>query len=134
MSRTSEMLEARIDGLIASLPLERKVRLVSGETTWTTHAEPAIGLRSMVMSDGPVGVRGPTWDERDWSVTTPSATAMAATWDPGLVDQLGGLLATEAHRKGVDILLAPTINLHRTPVGGRHFECFSEDPCLTAQI
>jgi len=134
MSSPAEPLETRIDALIASLPLERKVRLVSGETTWTTHAEPAIGLRSMVMSDGPVGVRGLTWDERDWSATTPSATAMAASWDPSLVDDLTGVLASEARRKGVDILLAPTINLHRTPVGGRHFECFSEDPELTGVI
>jgi len=134
MSSTSESLETRIDELIALLPLARKVRLLSGETWWTTYAEPAIGLRSMVMSDGPVGVRGLTWDERDWSVTTPSATAMAATWDSELVDQLSGLLAAEAQRKGVDILLAPTINMHRTPLGGRHFECFSEDPHLTGAI
>ena len=134
MSSASESLETRIDALIASLPLEHKVRLLSGQTSWTTYGEPAIGLRPMVMSDGPVGVRGPTWDERDWSACTPSATAMAASWDPKLVDDLAGLLAAEARRKGVDILLAPTINMHRTPVGGRHFECFSEDPKLTAVI
>jgi beta-glucosidase len=134
MSSASESLETRIDALIASLPLERKVRLLSGETSWTTYGEPAIGLRPMVMSDGPVGVRGLTWDERDWSACTPSATAMAASWDPKLVDELAGLLAAEARRKGVDILLAPTINMHRTPVGGRHFECFSEDPKLTSVI
>jgi beta-glucosidase len=84
MSLASEALETRIDALIASLPLERKVRLLSGETSWTTYAETAIGLRPLVMSDGPVGVRGLTWDERDWSATTPSATAMAASWDPEL--------------------------------------------------
>jgi beta-glucosidase len=134
MSTASESLETRIDALIASLPQERKVRLLSGETSWTTYGEPAIGLRPMVMSDGPVGVRGLTWDERDWSACTPSPTAMAASWDPELVDDLAGLLAAEARRKGVDILLAPTINLHRTPVGGRHFECFSEDPTLTGVI
>ena len=65
MHSPSESLETRIDALIASLPLERKVRLLSGETSWTTYGEPAIGLRPMVMSDGPVGVRGLTWDERD---------------------------------------------------------------------
>jgi beta-glucosidase len=134
MTNISESLEAHIDELIALLPLERKVRLLSGQTNWTTYSEPAIGLRSMVMSDGPVGVRGLTWDERDWSATAPSPTAMAASWDPELVDQLGGMLAAEARRKGVDILLAPTINLHRTPLGGRHFECFSEDPHLTGVI
>ncbi|MGH3375203.1 MAG: glycoside hydrolase family 3 N-terminal domain-containing protein, partial [Actinoallomurus sp.] len=123
--------EARIDALVDALPLERKIRLLSGETTWTTYAEPAIGLRSIVMSDGPVGVRGLTWDERDTSHNVPSPTAMAASWDTGLVRRLARVLAGEARRKGVDVLLAPTVNLHRTPVGGRHFECFSEDPLLT---
>jgi len=66
-------LEAQIDALIAGLSLERKTRLVSGATAWTTHDEPAIGLRPIIMSDGPVGVRGTTGDEQDWSATTPSA-------------------------------------------------------------
>lgn len=130
----SESDEARIDALVAALPLDRKVRLVSGETSWTTYADPAIGLRPIVMSDGPVGVRGLTWDERDTAQTVPSPTAMAASWDTGLVRRLARLLAGEARRKGVDVLLAPTVNLHRTPRGGRHFECFSEDPLLTARI
>ena len=64
----------------------------------------------------------------------PSPTALAASWDPVRVERMGRLLASEARRKGVDVLLAPTVNLHRTPYGGRHFECFSEDPELTAMI
>ncbi len=123
-----------IDGLIGRLPLEAKLRLLSGETAWTTYAEPAIGLRAMVLSDGPVGVRGTSWDDRDWGATTPSPSALAASWDPALVERIGELLGTEARRKGVDVLLAPTVNLHRTPYGGRHFECLSEDPYLTARI
>jgi beta-glucosidase len=87
-----------------------------------------------VVSDGPAGVRGETWDERDPSANIPSATALAATWDPRRVEAIGRLLAYEARRKGVDVVLAPTVNLHRTPYGGRHFECFSEDPLLTAAI
>ncbi|HZC40137.1 MAG TPA: glycoside hydrolase family 3 N-terminal domain-containing protein, partial [Streptosporangiaceae bacterium] len=125
---------ARIDALIARLSLEQKTRLLTGAATWTTHAEPAIGLRAMVMSDGPVGLRDTTGSEEDQAATTPCPTAVAASWDPGLAREIGSLLAAEARRKGVDILLAPTINLHRTPLGGRHFECFSEDPYLTAQI
>ncbi|HEY2297238.1 MAG TPA: glycoside hydrolase family 3 N-terminal domain-containing protein, partial [Jatrophihabitans sp.] len=107
---------------------------MSGETAWTTCAEPAIGLRSMVLSDGPVGVRGTSWDERAWGANTPSPTALAASWDPDLVERIGALLGGEARRKHVDVLLAPTVNLHRTPYGGRHFECLSEDPYLTARI
>ena len=80
-------------------------------------------------SDGPAGVRGRLWDERDPSANVPSPAALAATWDVARVERLGRLLAFEARRKGVDVLLAPTVNLHRSPLGGRVFECFSEDPC-----
>jgi beta-glucosidase len=64
----------------------------------------------------------------------PSPTALAATWDEALIERLGQLLAAECRRKGVDVLLAPTVNLHRSPYGGRHFECLSEDPLLTGRI
>ncbi|HEX4703119.1 MAG TPA: glycoside hydrolase family 3 C-terminal domain-containing protein [Pseudonocardiaceae bacterium] len=120
--------------LVAKLGLEQKVRLLAGASPWRTYDEPAIGLRAMVMSDGPVGVRGEHWDERDTSLALPSPTALAATFDEDLVRRLGGVLAAEARRKHVDILLAPMLNLHRSPVAGRHFECFSEDPLLTARI
>ncbi|MGS2643181.1 glycoside hydrolase family 3 C-terminal domain-containing protein [Streptosporangium sp. LJ11] len=123
-----------LDRLVEKLDLEGKVRLLTGATVWSTQAEPGIGLRAMVTSDGPVGVRGEGWDERSTSLTLPSATALAATWDDDLVELLGGLLADEARRKGVDVLLAPTLNLHRSPLGGRHFECYSEDPLLTGRI
>ena len=116
------------------LTLAQKVRLLTGADFWALHAEPAIGLRRLVVSDGPAGVRGERWDERDTSANLPSATALAATWDPERVERLGRLLAAECRRKGVDVLLAPTLNLHRTPLGGRHFECFSEDPHLTGCI
>ncbi len=116
------------------LTLEQKVRLLTGADFWSLHAEPAIGLWRIVMSDGPAGVRGERWDERDPSANVPSPTALAATWDEARVERLGRLLAYECRRKGVDVLLAPTVNLHRTPFGGRHFECFSEDPLLTARI
>jgi beta-glucosidase len=88
----------------------------------------------MVLSDGPAGVRGETWDERATSASLPSPTALSATWDGALVERLGGLLAAEARRKDVDVLLAPGVNLHRSPLGGRHFEYLSEDPLLTARI
>ncbi len=83
---------------------------------------------------GPSGVRGETWDERDPSLNLPSATALASSWDPGIARRYGAAAAVEARRKGVDVVLGPTINLHRSPLGGRHFECFSEDPVLTAEL
>ncbi|GAA3994940.1 glycoside hydrolase family 3 C-terminal domain-containing protein [Streptomyces marokkonensis] len=127
------MNDETLNRLIDRLSLEQKVRLLTGATTWRTAGEPGIGLREMVTSDGPAGVRGETWDERRTSVLLPSASALGAMWDEDLVERLGCLLATEAARKGVDVVLAPTLNLHRSPLGGRHFECFSEDPELTGR-
>ena len=126
--------EAELRRRVGRLSLEQKVRLLTGEDFWALHEEPEAGLRRLVLSDGPAGVRGESWDERDSSANVPSATALAATWDTGRVEAIGMLLAREARRKGVDVLLAPTVNLHRTPYAGRCFECFSEDPVLTARI
>lgn len=131
---TDAALEQRLHDLVARLSLPQKVRLLTGADFWALYAEPAAGLRRVVTSDGPAGVRGELWDERDPSVNIPSPTAVAASWDPELVTQLGRLLASEARRKGVDVVLAPTVNLHRSPFGGRHFECFSEDPLLTGDV
>src|SRR3954467_2996313 len=113
---------------LGALTLEQKVRLLTGADFWARHAEPAAGLRRLVTSDGPAGVRGEHWDERDPSANVPAPTALAPPWDEARVERLGDLLAAECRRKGVDVLLAPTVNLHRTPYGGRHFECFSDDP------
>ncbi|MFI0832524.1 glycoside hydrolase family 3 C-terminal domain-containing protein [Streptomyces sp. NPDC021140] len=126
--------DEEIDRLLGKLTPHARAALLGGATTWRTRAEPALGLGELVMSDGPAGVRGEAWDERNTSVLLPSASALAATWDEALVERLGGLLAAEARRKGVDVVLAPTLNLHRSPLGGRHFECFSEDPELTGRI
>jgi beta-glucosidase len=126
--------ESAVERALAALDLETKVRLVSGQDSWTLPAVPAIGLASLVMSDGPVGVRGTQWTSADPAVTLPSPTALAATWDTELAREVGRLLGQEARRKGVHLLLAPTVNLHRSPLGGRHFECYSEDPLLTAEI
>jgi beta-glucosidase len=134
MSDRSSAQEAAVESALAGLSLEAKVRLLSGQDVWTLPALPEIGLASIVMSDGPIGVRGTTWSAADPSVALPSPTALAATWDPALARQAGRLLGQEARRKGVHVLLAPTVNLHRSPLGGRHFECYSEDPLLTGVI
>ena len=65
---------------------------------------------------------------------SPRPSALAATWDVDLADEVGHVFAAEARRHGVDVVLAPQVNLQRTPVGGRHFECYSEDPLLTGAI
>ncbi|MFJ5674742.1 beta-glucosidase [Streptomyces sp. NPDC093097] len=125
---------AVVERALGALDLDTKARLLSGQDMWSLPAVPAIGLRSLVMSDGPIGVRGRLWSAEDPSVALPSPTALAATWDPELARRAGRLLAQEARRKGVHVLLAPTVNLHRSPLGGRHFECYAEDPLLTGMI
>src|SRR4051794_13433810 len=126
--------EADLDALIGKLDLETKVRLLSGAGAWTLEAVPEIGLRTITVSDGPVGVRGGTDTELEPSAALPSGSGMAASWDEDLLERIGGLLAGEAVRKGVDVVLGPTINLHRSPLGGRHFECMSEDPLLSGRL
>ncbi|NKZ04850.1 beta-glucosidase [Actinomadura latina] len=128
------MDESRLRERLADLSLEEKVHLLTGDGFWTLRPVPRIGLRGLVMSDGPSGVRGTTWDERHTSLLFPNATALAATWDPALAERIGRLNGAQARDKGVHVQLAPTINLHRTPLGGRHFENYSEDPLLTARI
>ncbi|MEU9097063.1 glycoside hydrolase family 3 C-terminal domain-containing protein [Streptomyces sp. NPDC048361] len=130
---TPDYAEA-VEAALGKLDLEAKTRLLAGQDMWSLPALPEIGLKSLVMSDGPIGVRGVRWTADDPSIALPSPTALAATWDPALARRAGTVLAQEARRKGVHVLLAPTVNLHRTPLGGRHFECYSEDPCLTGEI
>ncbi|HEY3438508.1 MAG TPA: glycoside hydrolase family 3 N-terminal domain-containing protein, partial [Actinotalea sp.] len=119
---------------VSRLSLEEKVRLVTGATPWRLQAYEQIGLRSLVVSDGPAGVRGTGETPGETSASFPAPSALAATWDVDLAARLGSLFATEARAHGVDVVLAPVVNLQRTPVGGRHFECFSEDPLLTSHI
>jgi beta-glucosidase len=123
-----------IEPLLAKLDLEEKVSLLTGQDFWSLPAIEKIGLRSLVMSDGPIGVRGTGWAPGDPSIALPSPTALAASWDPALAERAGLLLGQESRRKGVHVLLGPTVNLQRSPLGGRHFECYSEDPLLTGEI
>ncbi|MGW6710408.1 beta-glucosidase [Streptomyces sp. NPDC054956] len=123
-----------VEAALGKLDLDTKARLLAGQDMWSLPAVPEIGLNSLVMSDGPIGVRGVRWTADDPSIALPSPTALAAAWDPALARLAGRLLAQEARRKGVHVLLAPTVNLHRSPLGGRHFECYSEDPFLTGAV
>lgn len=126
--------EPAIQDLLSRIPLAKKVQLLSGEDAWTTLAIDEVGLRKMTLSDGPSGVRGPKWDERHKSLTLPSATCTSATWDLEHLYAIGVISANEARSKGVDVVLGPTINLHRSPRGGRHFEAYSEDPLLSGKL
>ncbi|WP_307813428.1 glycoside hydrolase family 3 C-terminal domain-containing protein [Streptomyces sp. N35] len=132
--QSRDAYEAVVEAALGKLDLDTKARLLAGQDMWTLPALPEIGLRSLVMSDGPIGVRGVRWSADDPSIALPSPTALAAAWDPELAYRAGQLLAQEARRKGVHVLLAPTVNLQRSPRGGRHFEAYSEDPYLTGEI
>jgi beta-glucosidase len=124
----------RHEELLAKLSLEEKVSLLTGADYWSFHGHPGIGLRALRTSDGPAGVRGTRWDERDTSLNAPAPVALAATWDPRRAELIGSLLAAECRRKNVDMLLAPTVNLQRSPSGGRNFEFLGEDPLLTGAM
>ncbi|MDP2292986.1 MAG: glycoside hydrolase family 3 C-terminal domain-containing protein [Actinomycetota bacterium] len=120
-----------IDAVMATLTLGQKVSLLAGHDNW--HSEALPGVPAMRCSDGPAGVRGTKWTGPA-SASFPCGTALGATFDPALVQEVGAALGEEARSKGAHVLLAPTVNLHRTPIGGRNFECMSEDPVLTAKI
>ena len=113
------------------LTLEQKVALLAGYDNW--HTERVPGVPVMRCSDGPAGVRGTSWTGPA-SASFPCGTALGATFDPQLVHTVAEALAVEARSKGAHMVLAPTVNLHRTPIGGRNFECFSEDPLLTTKL
>jgi beta-glucosidase len=125
-------MSPRIDSLIDRASVEELVALVAGTDFWHTAAIERLGIPAMRVSDGPVGARGTRFDG-EASICAPCSTLLAATWDVELVERVGELLGRETKAKGASVLLAPTVNLHRTPVGGRNFECMSEDPYLTAR-
>lgn len=120
------------DELVGELTPAEKCRLLSGADEWLVPGCARLEIPGWRVSDGPVGVRGR--DAFGSGLVLPGPSAMAATWDVDLVRELGEALGLECLDKDVDLLLAPTVNLHRSPRGGRHFEMFSEDPELTAQM
>ena len=128
--------EDRVEALLAQLTLEEKVSLMAGANFWETVAIPRLGIPSIKVSDGPNGARG-AGSPFGSSVTAacfPVGVALASSWDRDLIEQVGAALGQEAKTKGAQMLLAPTVNIHRSPLNGRNFECYSEDPYLSAQM
>nr|WP_296068585.1 glycoside hydrolase family 3 C-terminal domain-containing protein [uncultured Actinoplanes sp.] len=120
--------------LVKSLDLPAKVKLLTGASSFSLHAEPSIGLAQMHFSDGPTGVRGLKFVGGRVVTLFPNATLLAATWDEATAYEVGRLLAEEAMAQGIHVVLGPTINLHRSALGGRLFEAYSEDPLLTGKL
>ena len=127
-------MSERIEKLIAELTLEEKVSLLAGEDWWHVNAIERLGIPALKVSDGPAGVRGAHISGGPASSSFPCGTALGATWDEQLIGEVGIALAAELRSKGATVTLAPTVNLHRTPLAGRNFECYSEDPFLTARL
>ncbi|MGY1857191.1 beta-glucosidase [Modestobacter sp. SYSU DS0290] len=123
-----------LHALIAQLDLKAKVRLLTGGTMYGLHAEDEIGLAEIHLSDGPTGVRGLTFTSGPPVTLFPNASLLASTWSDEALHQTGRLLAEEAYAQDVHVVLGPTINLHRSLLGGRLFEAFSEDPYLSGRL
>jgi beta-glucosidase len=115
------------------LSLEEKVSLLSGRDKWSLPALPTIGLEPIVMSDGPTGVKA-DGSLPIRSAMVPCGTALAASWNTDLVEAIGEMLGQTARKNGVHVLLAPATNILRSPLGGRNFEYYSEDPMLAGKI
>lgn len=118
----------RVDALLGKMTLEEKIDLLSGRREFYTLGIERLGIPSMKMADGPMGVRnyGP-------STAFPAGVALAATWDTEMARKIGAAMGQDARARGVNILLAPAVNINRVPVNGRNFEYFGEDPFLAAQ-
>ena len=124
----------RIDELLGRMSIEEKVSMLAGTDLWHGTGVPRLGIPPIKMTDGPCGARGGRYRSGTTAACFPCGTALAATWNPELVERVGVALAEEARTKRAHVLLAPTVNIHRSPLAGRNFECYSEDPHLTARI
>jgi beta-glucosidase len=117
------------------MTLEEQVSILSGEDFWSVPAITQLGIGKLRVTDGPNGARGGgSLVGGVKSAAFPVGIAVGSTWNPDLVREIGTALAHEVKSKGAHMLLAPTVNLHRTVANGRNFECYSEDPALTAEL
>src|SRR5262245_55571566 len=125
-----------IAALVRQLTLDEKVALLAGEYVWTTVAVPRLGIPKVKVTDGPSGARGATFPggADQSSLCIPCGSALGATWNPELIERVGAAVGEEARTKTSRVLLAPTVNMHRSPLAGRNFECYSEDPELAGQL
>lgn len=134
--------QKEIEKLIHELTLEEKIGMIHGAELFRTKAVERLGIPALTMSDGPAGVRA-EFQPKEWMLVgntddyvtyLPCISAVAATWNPERAMDAGDVLGREARGRGKDIILAPGVNLKRTPLNGRNFEYFSEDPRLTVDL
>ncbi len=130
-----QTLEQRVIDIMHRLTLEEKMDLLTG-TDFTTRPVPRLGIPPVVMADAGQGVRGGPNSTLGRATAFPSAVAMASSWNPTLVHRVAAAIGEEAKNKGtgIQIMLGPAVNIHRSPLGGRNGEYFSEDPYLAARL
>lgn len=127
-------MEKRIEDLLRRMTIEEKVSMVAGSDAWHTTGVERLGIPAIKLTDGPNGARGSSFRGGVSSACFPVGISLASTWNPELIKRVGRALGEETKTKGAHILLGPTVNIHRSPLNGRNFECYSEDPYLTARI
>ncbi|OJJ62856.1 hypothetical protein ASPSYDRAFT_144320 [Aspergillus sydowii CBS 593.65] len=125
---------AHIESTLSNLTLEEKISLLAGKNFWETFDFPEKGVPALKTSDGPNGARGATFKGGVTAACFPASSLLAATWDVEAAKHIGNALAEETLSKGARVLLAPTVCIHRHPLGGRNFESFSEDPFLAGKL
>ncbi|CAK4027760.1 glycoside hydrolase family 3 [Lecanosticta acicola] len=123
-----------VDETLEKLTLGEKISLLSGTDFWHLAGIPRLGIPAIRTSDGPNGVRGTKFFNGVPAACLPCGTALGATWDADLIRKGGELMGHEAIAKGASVLLGPTVNMQRGPLGGRGFESFSEDPVLAGTL
>ncbi|KKY27970.1 putative beta-glucosidase [Phaeomoniella chlamydospora] len=126
--------DMNVEDVLKQLTLDEKVSLLAGEDFWHTAPVPRLGIPSLRLSDGPNGIRGTKFFGSVPSACLPCGTAIGATFDKNLAVEIGHLLGDEAKAKGAHVVLGPTINIQRGPLGGRGFESYSEDPLLSGYM
>lgn len=129
---------SEVDALVAALTLEEKASLTVGRDFFNTQDVPRLGIRAVWLADGPNGLRKNAAPEPALTslpaTCFPSASALGASWDPALVREIGAAIGEEAQALGVGVVLAPGLNLKRSPLCGRDFEYYSEDPLLSGRL
>ncbi|RQP12219.1 MAG: beta-glucosidase [Microbacteriaceae bacterium] len=134
----TQAVATTVDEQLAELTLDEKLLLLEGLESWRTHPVPRLGIRSLFLTDGPHGVRkvresagGFGISDNEHSTAFPTSVTLGSTWNPELAERMGVAIGAECRALGVDVLLAPGVNIKRSPLCGRDFEYFSEDPLVS---
>ena len=122
-------VERRVDSMLGKMTIDEKIEMIGGINDFYTRPIPRLGIPSLRMSDGPMGVH-------DYGLTTayPAGIALAASWDVDLAERFGAAMGTDARARGVHFILGPGMNIYRAPMNGRNFEYFGEDPFLASRM